>query len=337
MTSTGRCPDISSSIRNLNRSSDRRFARAVGSFNYGNYGNESCMMVLDLDRRGYHREAAECLDAWLHYQGTVGLPGDFDSKEGVLYGTAVATNPADTINTTAGSYGLCPNITGSRATTRGCGVFHPESSPRPIGLSAKPRALHAGTTCLKDSFQTATSRTSAIGGRGSQPVVILGEDWTERRGRWSKFTILKRPESAPPPTCTTRPSLTISSPHRRVPPSPCGCATARRFRKSLLRPTSRAAASGGFVKPSKSAIHLMITKAIDPKSDAGPMDTKRLRGQPLPSPIKSTATHPRMISTNTGLAAAACRCRRACFWMSKPIFTVTMSNRPCAPCSTPSR
>jgi hypothetical protein len=67
--------------------SNRRFAR-VGSMNYGNYGNESSMMVLDLDRRGYHREAAECLDAWLHYQGTVGLPGDFDSKEGVLYGTA---------------------------------------------------------------------------------------------------------------------------------------------------------------------------------------------------------------------------------------------------------
>ena len=67
--------------------SDLRFAR-VGSFNYGNYGNESCMMVLDLDRRGYHKEAEECLDAWLHYQGTVGLPGDFDSKEGVLYGTA---------------------------------------------------------------------------------------------------------------------------------------------------------------------------------------------------------------------------------------------------------
>jgi len=65
--------------------SNRRLAR-VGSFNYGNYGNESCMMVLDLDRRGYHQEAAECLEAWLHYQGTVPLPGDFDSKEGVLYG-----------------------------------------------------------------------------------------------------------------------------------------------------------------------------------------------------------------------------------------------------------
>ncbi len=65
--------------------SNRRLAR-VGSFNYGNYGNESCMMVLDLDRRGYHQEAAECLEAWLRYQGTVALPGDFDSKEGVLYG-----------------------------------------------------------------------------------------------------------------------------------------------------------------------------------------------------------------------------------------------------------
>jgi hypothetical protein len=67
--------------------SNRRFAR-VSSFNYGAYGNESCMMVLDLDRRGYHQEAADCLETWLHYQGTVGLPGDFDSREGVLYGAA---------------------------------------------------------------------------------------------------------------------------------------------------------------------------------------------------------------------------------------------------------
>ena len=63
----------------------RRFAR-VGSFHYGAFGNESCMMVVDLERRGYHREAQECLDAWLHYQGTVGLPGDFSSKDGILYG-----------------------------------------------------------------------------------------------------------------------------------------------------------------------------------------------------------------------------------------------------------
>jgi hypothetical protein len=69
----------------LEPNSSRRFAR-VGSFSYGAYGNESCMMVVDLDRRGYHREAQECLDAWLHYQGTVALPGDFSSHQGVLYG-----------------------------------------------------------------------------------------------------------------------------------------------------------------------------------------------------------------------------------------------------------
>ena len=65
--------------------SDRRFAR-VGSFGYGAYGNESCMMVVDLERRGYHKEAQDCLDAWLHYQGTVALPGSFEGKDGVLYG-----------------------------------------------------------------------------------------------------------------------------------------------------------------------------------------------------------------------------------------------------------
>ena len=65
--------------------STRRFAR-VGSFTYGVYGNESCMMVVELDRRGYHQEAQACLDAWLKYQSTVRLPGDFDSQDGVLYG-----------------------------------------------------------------------------------------------------------------------------------------------------------------------------------------------------------------------------------------------------------
>jgi hypothetical protein len=63
----------------------RRFAR-VGSFSYGAYGNESCMMVVDLERRGYHKEAQQCLDAWLHYQSTVMLPGDFSTRTGILYG-----------------------------------------------------------------------------------------------------------------------------------------------------------------------------------------------------------------------------------------------------------
>jgi len=65
--------------------SDRYVAR-VGTFSYGAFSNESCMMVSDLDRRGYHKRAEEALETWLHYQGTVGLPGDFSSKEGQFYG-----------------------------------------------------------------------------------------------------------------------------------------------------------------------------------------------------------------------------------------------------------
>ena len=65
--------------------SDRLMAR-VGGFSYGVYGNESCMMITDLDRRGLHREAERCLETFLHYQGTVNLPGDYASQEGVFNG-----------------------------------------------------------------------------------------------------------------------------------------------------------------------------------------------------------------------------------------------------------
>jgi len=64
---------------------DRLMAR-VGSFGYGVYGNESCMMITDLDRRGLHGEAERCLDTFLAYQGTAGLPGDYASQEGVFNG-----------------------------------------------------------------------------------------------------------------------------------------------------------------------------------------------------------------------------------------------------------
>lgn len=71
----------------LEPKSRRRFARA-GSFCYLAFGNESCMMIADLDRRGLHEAARECLEGFLHYQGTVPLPGDFKSQEGVLWGAA---------------------------------------------------------------------------------------------------------------------------------------------------------------------------------------------------------------------------------------------------------
>ena len=63
-----------------------RYVARVGSFFYGAFGNESTMMISDLDRRGYSKEAERSLELFLHYQGTVRLPGNFTSQEGVLYG-----------------------------------------------------------------------------------------------------------------------------------------------------------------------------------------------------------------------------------------------------------
>jgi hypothetical protein len=46
----------------------------------------SVMMISDLDRRGLHKETQQNLDAFLHYQGTVSMPGNFAGKEGQFYG-----------------------------------------------------------------------------------------------------------------------------------------------------------------------------------------------------------------------------------------------------------
>lgn len=58
----------------------------VGTFHYGVYSNESCMMISDLDRRGLHKRAEQAINTWLKYQGTVGLPGDYSTTEGQFYG-----------------------------------------------------------------------------------------------------------------------------------------------------------------------------------------------------------------------------------------------------------
>lgn len=65
--------------------SDRLHAH-VGTFYYGVYPNESAMMISDLDRRGLHEHAQHNLDSFLHYQGTVSMPGNFKSSEGQFYG-----------------------------------------------------------------------------------------------------------------------------------------------------------------------------------------------------------------------------------------------------------
>jgi len=59
----------------------------VSSFNYGNFSNEAVMQIVELDRRGLHDEAERHLATYLHYQGTVPLPGDFSGKEGLFYGS----------------------------------------------------------------------------------------------------------------------------------------------------------------------------------------------------------------------------------------------------------
>jgi hypothetical protein len=63
----------------------RRYA-VVGTFNYGVFPNESVMMISDLDHRGMHKTAEECLQSLLDFQGSVPLPGNFQSREGVFYG-----------------------------------------------------------------------------------------------------------------------------------------------------------------------------------------------------------------------------------------------------------
>ncbi len=59
---------------------------SVGSSIYGNYTNESCMIIEELDQRGLHEEARRRLTTWLRYQGTVGLRGRFSDHDGVFYG-----------------------------------------------------------------------------------------------------------------------------------------------------------------------------------------------------------------------------------------------------------
>jgi hypothetical protein len=51
------------------------------------------MMVSDFDRRGYHKEAENCLQIWLDYQGTVALPGNFADKIGVFNGSGGSEDP----------------------------------------------------------------------------------------------------------------------------------------------------------------------------------------------------------------------------------------------------
>jgi hypothetical protein len=66
--------------------SDRYCTRA-GTFPYGVFPNEACMIISDLSRRGYKKEAEERLKLFIDYQSTYPLPGNFTDQDGVYNGS----------------------------------------------------------------------------------------------------------------------------------------------------------------------------------------------------------------------------------------------------------
>lgn len=59
---------------------------SVGFSTYGNYSNESCMIVQELDQRGLAEECRRRLEVWVKYQGTAEQPGNFTDYEGMYFG-----------------------------------------------------------------------------------------------------------------------------------------------------------------------------------------------------------------------------------------------------------
>ncbi|WP_428940148.1 hypothetical protein [Fontivita pretiosa] len=61
---------------------------SVGTSTYGNFSNESCMIIHDLHERGLFDEARKRLELWIKYQGTAPQPGNFTDYKGMYYGAA---------------------------------------------------------------------------------------------------------------------------------------------------------------------------------------------------------------------------------------------------------
>jgi hypothetical protein len=59
---------------------------SVGACTYGNYTNESVMILEELEQRGLAEEVRRRLAVWTRYQGTVGLKGRFTDHDGVFFG-----------------------------------------------------------------------------------------------------------------------------------------------------------------------------------------------------------------------------------------------------------
>lgn len=59
---------------------------SVGTSTYGNFSNESCMIIQELEQRGLADECRRRLDLWIKYQGTAEQPGNFTDYNGMFYG-----------------------------------------------------------------------------------------------------------------------------------------------------------------------------------------------------------------------------------------------------------
>ena len=59
---------------------------SVGTATYGNFANESCMILEELDQRGLVEQVRRRFGMWVRHQGTVPLQGNFSDHDGVFYG-----------------------------------------------------------------------------------------------------------------------------------------------------------------------------------------------------------------------------------------------------------
>jgi hypothetical protein len=66
---------------------DGLISTSVGADAYGNYGNESTMVIQELEERGLHEDVRKRLALWIKYQGTAKLAGRFSEQEGVFFGS----------------------------------------------------------------------------------------------------------------------------------------------------------------------------------------------------------------------------------------------------------
>jgi hypothetical protein len=74
----------------------------AATHHYRNYANETVMVARSLEMRGEHAVAEKLIEPFLANQGVKGLPGNFKSREGVLY----AAHPAEPDPYTAQGYNM---------------------------------------------------------------------------------------------------------------------------------------------------------------------------------------------------------------------------------------